>query len=50
MLGLGLGPAGSTATIGPQSAVPWSARSVVTSAADATRMLGGAVAIAILEI
>jgi MFS family permease len=50
VLGLGLGPAASTATIGPQSVVPWSARSVVTSAIYSTRMLGGAVAIAILDI
>jgi hypothetical protein len=50
VLGLGLGPAASTATIGPQSVVPWSARSVVTSSVYATRMLGGAVAIAILDI
>jgi hypothetical protein len=50
ILGLGLGPAASTATIGPQSVVPWSARSVVTSAVYSTRMLGGAVAIAILHI
>jgi hypothetical protein len=50
VLGLGLGPAASTATIGPQSVVPWSARSVVTSAVYSTRMLGGAVAIAILDI
>jgi hypothetical protein len=50
VLGLGLGPAASTATIGPQSVVPWSARSVVTSAVYATRMLGGAVAISVLDI
>jgi hypothetical protein len=50
VLGLGLGPAASTATIGPQSVVPWRARSVVTSAVYSTRMLGGAVAIAVLDI
>lgn len=50
VLGLGLGPAASTATIGPQSVVPWSARSVVTSAVYSTRMLGGAVCIAVLDL
>jgi MFS transporter len=50
VLGLGLGPAASTATIGPQSVVPWSARSVVTSAVYSARMLGGAIAIAVLDI
>ncbi len=50
VLGLGLGPAASTATIGPQSVVPWSARSVITSAVYSTRMLGGAVAISLLDL
>jgi hypothetical protein len=50
ILGVGLGPAASTATIGPQSVVPWRARSVVTSAVYSTRMLGGAVAIALLHL
>ena len=50
VLGLGLGPAASTSTIGPQSVVPWGARSAVTSAVYATRMLGGAVAIALLDL
>ena len=50
VLGIGLGPAASTATIGPQSVVPWRARSVVTSAVYSTRMLGGAVAIALLHL
>jgi fucose permease len=50
VLGLGLGPAASTATIGPQSVVPWNARSVVTSAVYAGRMLGGALAIALLDM
>jgi MFS family permease len=50
VLGVGLGPAASTATIGPQSVVPWRARSVVTSAIYAMRMLGGAVAIALLHL
>lgn len=50
VLGIGLGPAASTSTIGPQSVVPWRARSVVTSAVYSTRMLGGAVAIALLHL
>ncbi|HUJ26020.1 MAG TPA: MFS transporter [Myxococcales bacterium] len=50
LLGVGLGPAASTSTIGPQSVVPWRARSVVTSAVYSTRMLGGAVAIALLHL
>ena len=50
VLGIGLGPAASTATIGPQSVVPWRARAVVTSAVYSTRMLGGAVAIALLHL
>jgi hypothetical protein len=50
VMGLGLGPAASTATIGPQSVVPWSARSVVTSAVYSTRMLGGAIAISLLDL
>jgi MFS family permease len=50
VLGIGLGPAASTATIGPQSVVPWRARSVVTSAVYSARMLGGAVAIALLHL
>jgi len=50
LLGVGLGPAASTSIIGPQSVVPWRARSVVTSAVYSTRMLGGAVAIALLHL
>lgn len=50
LFGLGLGPAASTSTIGPQSVVPWATRSVVTSAVYAMRMLGGAVAIALLDL
>jgi MFS family permease len=50
VLGVGLGPAASTSIIGPQSVVPWRARSVVTSAVYSTRMLGGAVAIALLHL
>ena len=50
IFGFGLGPAASTSTIGPQSVVPWRARGAVTSAVYATRMLGGAVAIALLDL
>lgn len=50
IFGFGLGPAASTSTIGPQSVVPWKARGAVTSAVYATRMLGGAVAIALLDL
>jgi MFS family permease len=50
LLGVGLGPAASTSTIGPQSVVPWHARSAVTSAVYSARMLGGAVAIDILHL
>lgn len=50
VFGLGLGPAASTSTIGPQSVVPWETRAVVTSAVYAMRMLGGAVAIALLDL
>jgi MFS family permease len=49
-LGIGLGPAASTSIIGPQSVVPWGARSVVTSAVYSTRMLGGALAIGLLHL
>jgi MFS family permease len=50
VLGSGLGPAASTSIIGPQSVVPWRTRSVVTSAVYSTRMLGGALAIAVLHL
>jgi MFS family permease len=50
LLGVGLGPAASTSTIGPQSVVPWGARGVVTSAIYATRMMGGAMAIALIDL
>jgi hypothetical protein len=50
VFGLGLGPAASTSTIGPQTVVPWASRSAVTSAVYAMRMLGGAVAIALLDL
>jgi MFS family permease len=45
-MGLGLGPAASTSLVASQSAAPWHQRGVVTSAVYATRMLGGAIAVA----
>ena len=50
IFGFGLGPAASTSTIGPQSVVPWQARGAVTSLIYAARMLGGAVAVALLDL
>ncbi|MBS2029871.1 MAG: MFS transporter [Deltaproteobacteria bacterium] len=50
IFGFGLGPAASTSTIGPQSVVPWQARGAVTSVIYAARMLGGAVAVALLDL
>jgi EmrB/QacA subfamily drug resistance transporter len=49
LVGLGLGPAGSSSTIGPQQRVPWSERAHVTSAVFSTRMLGGALTVALLS-
>jgi hypothetical protein len=46
VLGVGLGPASSTALVAPQSAAPWHLRGLVTSAIYAMRMLGGALAVA----
>jgi MFS family permease len=46
VLGLGMGPAASTSLVASQSAAPWHQRGVVTSAVYATRLLGGAVAVA----
>jgi hypothetical protein len=46
VLGIGMGPAASTSLVASQSAAPWHQRGVVTSAVYATRMLGGAVAVA----
>jgi hypothetical protein len=46
VLGFGLGPAASTSLVAPQSAVAWHQRGVVTSAVYASRMLGGALAVA----
>ncbi len=46
VLGVGMGPASSTSLVASQSATPWNERGVVTSAIYATRMLGGALAVA----
>jgi MFS family permease len=46
VLGLGMGPSASCSLVASQSAAPWNQRGVVTSAIYATRMLGGAVAVA----
>ncbi len=48
VLGLGVGPAASTALIAPQSQVAWDQRGMITSAVYAARMLGGAVVVAAL--
>jgi hypothetical protein len=48
VLGLGVGPAASTALIAPQSQVAWAERGMITSAVYAARMLGGAVFVAAL--
>ncbi|MBX5481476.1 MAG: MFS transporter [Myxococcaceae bacterium] len=50
LLGVGIGPAISTSVLGPQSVVPHHTRSIVTSAVYSTRMVGGAVAIALLDL
>ena len=50
LLGFGIGPAMSTSVLGPQSVVPRQTRSVVTSAVYSTRMIGGALAIALLDL
>ena len=50
VFGLGLGPAASTSTIAPQSVVPWNARGAVTCAIYAARGLGGATAIALIDL
>jgi EmrB/QacA subfamily drug resistance transporter len=50
VLGLGLGPAGATSTIGPQARVQWNERAVVTSTIFATRMLGGSLGVALLAL
>jgi predicted MFS family arabinose efflux permease len=48
VLGLGVGPAASTALIAPQSQVAWDQRGMITSAVYAARMLGGALFVAVL--
>lgn len=48
VMGLGLGPAASSALIAPQSQVAWYQRGMITSAVYAARMLGGAVTVAVL--
>ena len=48
VMGLGIGPAASTALIAPQSQVGWDQRGMITSAVYAARMLGGAVLVAAL--
>jgi MFS family permease len=48
VLGLGVGPAASTALIAPQSQVAWDQRGMITSAVYAARMLGGALFVAAL--
>jgi hypothetical protein len=50
VLGIGLGPAASTCIIAPQVRVPWSQRGAVTSSVYACRMLGGSLAIALVNI
>jgi len=49
LLGLGLGPAASTCIIASQARVRWAERGAVTSAIYACRMLGGSVAIALVN-
>jgi EmrB/QacA subfamily drug resistance transporter len=48
LLGLGLGSAGSTSTLAPQTRVGWHDRAHVTSMLFASRMLGGSLAVALL--
>jgi MFS family permease len=48
VLGLGVGPAASTALIAPQSQVAWHQRGMITSVVYGARMLGGAVFVAAL--
>jgi hypothetical protein len=50
VLGLGLGPAASTSLLGPQSRAPWHYRGIITSSLYATRLLGGALAVAALSL
>ncbi len=50
LLGLGLGPAASTSILAPQARVRWEQRGAVTSAVYACRMLGGSLAIALVNL
>ena len=50
LLGVGLGPAASTCIIAPQARVPWEQRGAITSAVYACRMLGGSLAIAVVNL
>jgi hypothetical protein len=50
LLGLGLGPAASTCIIASQARVRWEQRGAITSAVYACRMLGGSLAIAVVNL
>ncbi|WP_224367668.1 MFS transporter [Hyalangium versicolor] len=50
VLGMGLGPAASTSLLGPQSRAPWHYRGIITSSLYATRLLGGALAVAAMSL
>jgi len=50
ILGIGLGPAASTCIIAPQARVRWEQRGAITSAVYACRMLGGSLAIAVVNL
>ena len=50
LLGIGLGPAASTCIIAPQARVGWEQRGAITSAVYACRMLGGSLAIALVNL
>jgi hypothetical protein len=50
LLGIGLGPAASTCIIAPQARVAWEQRGAITSAVYACRMLGGSLAIAVVNL
>lgn len=50
LLGIGLGPAASTCIIAPQARVRWEQRGAITSAVYACRMLGGSLAIALVNL
>lgn len=50
LLGLGLGPAASTCILAPQARVRWEQRGAITSAVYACRMLGGSLAIGLVNL